>query len=238
VTGRAPRLFGLALLAALAVASVGAGAASAAPPTEQCKKIRGCVTVTGPWVSVPPSGEATFLLECPKRQGVVAGVDTLSSSKNVSVSWDAKPGTPIRAGTTTASWLFFRAVSTDSRAQVFQPFLGCIPPPKTGARSTLAARAVVKPANKLDRWMTFVKLRAGKTVTASRACGKKGEHLVGGWQAIAFDTLNVPPDPELAAKVHVELTVGDARVVASVRTAAGMPQSAFPEVQVGAVCAV
>jgi len=221
--------------AALAVGLV--ASSSAAPPTNQCKKIRGCVTVTGPWVAVPPEGEATFLLECPKRQGVIAGVDALSSSKQLSVTWDAKPGTPIRAGTTTGPWLLFRALSTDNSRQVFQPFLGCIPPPKVGARSTLSARAVVKPNNKIDLWKSFVKLQAGKTVTGSRTCGKKGEHLVGGWQAIAFDTLNQPPNPELAAKVHVELTVGDARVVASVKTDKGMPQSAFPEVQVGAVCA-
>jgi hypothetical protein len=228
------------LVAGTAAVAVGAGlvaSSAAAPPTNQCKKIKGCVTVTGPWVSVPPEGEATFLLECPKRQGVIAGVDALSSSKKVAVSWDAKPGTPIRAGTSTGPWLFFRAVSTDNQRQVFQPFLGCIPPPKVGARSTLSARAVVKPANKIDRWKSFVKLQAGKTVTGSRTCGKKGEHLVGGWQAIAFDTLNQPPNPELAAKVNVELTVGDARVVASVRTDKGMPQFAFPEVQVGAVCA-
>jgi hypothetical protein len=233
----ARRLAPLALVVALAAAASLAGSSAAAPPTTQCKKIKGCVTVTGPWVSIPAQGEVTFLLQCPKRQGVVAGVDALSSSKHVSVSWDAKPGTPIRAGTSTGSWLFFRALSTDNSTQVFQPFLGCIPPPKVGARSTLSARAVVKPSNKIDRWMTYVKLKAGKTVTGSRTCGKKGERLIGGWQAIAFDTLNQPPNPELAAKIHVELTVGDVRVVASIRTDKGMPDSAFPEVQVGAVCA-
>ena len=43
---------------------------SAAPQTTQeCNKVKVCVHVVGPWVAVPATGEATLLLECPKRQG-------------------------------------------------------------------------------------------------------------------------------------------------------------------------
>ncbi len=237
MSARRGRLAGLAVLAAAALAvAIGSASSSAATPqTTQCEKIKGCVTVTGPWVAVPPDGGATFLLECPKRQGVIAGVDALASSTSVVVSWDAKPGTPIRAGTTTGSYLMFRATSTNGRRGVFQPFLGCIPPPKVSPRSTMSARAT-KPGKPLDLWQSKVPLKPGKTVIARRLCGKKGEHLVGGWQAVAFDTLNQAPNPEIAAFVHVALTVGDASVVATVRTDRGMPPSEFPEVQVGAVC--
>jgi hypothetical protein len=233
---------GGAALVALA-AAVAAGAAwaaaprpAAAPPTtNQCTKIKGCVTVTGPWVAVGPDGEADFLLECPKRAGVIAGVDALSDSKAVVVSWDAKLGTPIRAGTSTGSWLFFRAYATDAQRHVFQPYIGCIPPPKVGARSTLA---VVKPTKTIDRWKVNVHVRPGATKVVATVCGKKGEHLVGGWQSTAFDTLSATsaPDPELASKIHVALTVGDARVTASIRVERGVPVTAYPEVQVGAVC--
>jgi hypothetical protein len=224
------------LAACLVLVAGGAVATSANPPTTQCTKIKGCVTVTGPWVSVPADGQATFLLECPKRQGIIAGVDALASSTSVVVSWDAKPGTPIRAGTSTGSFLLFRANTTNGKAGVFQPFLGCIPPPKVSPRSTMSA-AATKPGKPLDLWQSKVTLKPGKTVIGTRICGKKGEHLVSGWQAVAFDTLNQAPNPELAAFAHVALTVGDARVVATVRTDHGMPLTAYPEVQVGAVCA-
>ena len=58
-----------------------------------------------------------------------------------------------------------------------------------------------------------------------------------GWEAVAFDTKSTPPNPSLAGKVHVKLTVGDVRVVVSIQTDAGMPADANAEVQVGAVCA-
>jgi hypothetical protein len=222
-------------LAAMAAGAAAVAASTAPPATTQCKKIKGCVTVQGPWVAVPAHGEVSFLLECPKRQGVIAGFDALASSPAVRVSWDGKLGTPVRAGTSTESTAFFRAASADGRAGVFQPFLGCIPPPKTGARSTLSAR-VTKPGAPLDRWKTTVTLKPGKHQKASRGCGKKGERLVGGWQAVVFNTSSTAPDPALADLVHVELTVGDRRVLASIRTDAEMPPAALAQVQVGAVC--
>jgi hypothetical protein len=230
-----------AMLAALVVTAAWSSAARPAglpPVTHECTKIKGCETVTGPWVAVPPDGEVGFLLECPNRAGVIAGVDVLSSSRNVSVSWDGKPGTPIRAGTSTGGWLFFRAVSTDGRPQVFQPFLGCVPPPKTGARSTLSA-SITRPTPTLDRWKTNVRVAPGRKILAATACGKKGEHLIGGWSATAFQPYNatVSPDPALASKIHVVLTVGDTRAAAGVLTDKGLPLGTFPEVQVGAVCA-
>jgi hypothetical protein len=232
------RLVLLAPLAACILLVAGGGVATSAnPPTTQCKNIKGCVTVTGPWVAVPADGsQATFLLECTKRQGIIAGVDALASSTSVVVSWEANPGTPIRAGTSTGPYLLFHATATDGKAGVFQPFIGCIPPPKVSPRSTMSAK-VTKPGKPLDLWQSKVTLKPGKTVIGTRVCGKKGEHLVAGWQAVAFDTLNQAPNPDLAALAHVALTVGDARVVATVRTDHGMPPTAYPEIQVGAVCA-
>jgi hypothetical protein len=235
---RAAALAFLAAVLAAAVAGAAAWSAPKPPTTNQCTKIKGCVTVTGPWVAVGPDGETDFLLECPKRAGVIAGVDVLSDSKAVVVSWDGKPGTPIRAGTSTGSWLFFRGIVTDGGRHVFQPYLGCIPPPKVGARSTLSARAVVKPSNKIDRWKVNVPVKAGTTKIAATTCGKKGERLVSGWESTAFNTLSATtaPDPELASLIHVTLVVGDTRVVATIKTDKGLSVTAYPEVQVGAVC--
>jgi hypothetical protein len=222
--------------AALVTAAAGVAAGPKAPPTtHQCTKVKDCVTVTGPWVAVPAQGEVGFLLECPKRKGVIAGFDALASSADVRVSWDAKLGAPVRAGTSTISVGFFRAESASGRQGVFQPVLGCVPPPKQATRQTASAR-VTHPGAPLDRWQTMVSLKPG-TRTGARTCGKKGEHPIDGWSAVAFDTKSTPPSPALADKVHVRLTVGDARVVAAIQTDAGMPVSAFARVQVGAVCA-
>jgi hypothetical protein len=64
---------GIAVAAAALLAS-GAGAA-----TQECAGIPTCIDVPGPWVAVPAHGQASFLLDCPQRRGVVGGVDALAS---------------------------------------------------------------------------------------------------------------------------------------------------------------
>jgi hypothetical protein len=154
---------GVAALSALVV-----GAKAATPTVTPCKGIRDCITVPGPWVAVPAQGEASFLLECPKRQGTIGGVDALASSADVHLSWDARAAVPLKSGTTTGSIMFFRAGSAHARPGSFQPTLGCIPPPKTNPRSTLSAR-VTHPVDPFDRWQTIVKLRAGARQVGARA---------------------------------------------------------------------
>jgi hypothetical protein len=134
-----------ALLAgALLTLAVSAGALAAkkpppAPPkTQQCKRIKNCISVPGPWVAVPAHGEVTYLLECPKRQGIIGGFDALASSKDIRVSWDGKLGDgAVRPGTSTIGVAFFRAESASGQAGSFQPVLGCIPPPKVSTQSPL-----------------------------------------------------------------------------------------------------
>jgi hypothetical protein len=238
------RALAATLAAAAALAGAAYAAAPAAPPkTTQCKGVKNCVTVPGPWVAVAPNAETVFLLECPKRQGIIAGIDALSSSKAVRVTWEAKLGTPVRAGTSTGFLAFFHAWSSNGRPGSFQPVLGCIPPPKVNERSPLSARATVitKPGDPVNRWQISVPLKPGARQTVARACGGKKnnkERLIGGWSAITFGTkeTTTPPNANLASKVHLQLTIGDVRVVASVRTDASMPEGAIPKVQVGAVC--
>ena len=198
-----------------------------------------CITVNGPWVAVPARGEATFLLECPKRQGTVGGVDVLASSTDVRVTWDAGvPSAPIRGGgNTTGPYLLFHAVSATGKPGLMQPWIGCLPNPPTNPRSTTSARvvAITKPGKPVDLWQTSVPLHAGRQ-TASRACGGKGERLLSGWQATAFK-VDSAPSTALAAHVHAAVVVGDVRVAASIATSAGIPAGDEPEVQVGAVCA-
>jgi hypothetical protein len=235
----------LALALLVVGAAAGAGAAFAArtasvPRPNPCKGVRNCITVNGPWVAVPASGAATFLLECPKRNGYVAGIDTLASSSDVRASWNARlpaPPSPISKAATviTGPFILFTAYSAGGKQGLLQPWIGCVPVPPQNPRSTTSARvaAVAKPGAPVNLWQTTIPVHTGHQ-TASRGCGK-GERLLGGWQATAFKGDN--PAPALASKVHVTLAIGDGRVAVSVRTDAGIPLAAFPEVQVGATCA-
>lgn len=229
-----------ALLVAASFAAVMPAAALAASPppsggleANPCKGIKNCITVAGPWVAVPATGEAGFLLECPKRSGTIAGTDVLGSSQDMRVVWDGIPGTPVRPGTSTRFFAFFRAASAAGKPGLFQPYIGCIPSPNATPRATVSAR-ITRPTKTLDRWQTLVNLKAGTRQTASRGCGKR-ERLIGSWHAVVFGSTSAP-DPALADKVHVGLTVANGKVGASIQTDAGMPAGAQAEVQVGAVC--
>jgi hypothetical protein len=244
MTARRFVLGALATAAVAASAAAGAFAAAQAGPGKPtpCKGIRNCITVNGPWVAVPATGTATFLLECPKRNGYVAGIDTLASSTDVRALWEARlpqPPSPLSKATTsiTGPYVLFTAVSAGGKRGLLQPWIGCVPTPPTNPRVTTSARVaprVTKPGAPVDRWQTTLDLHAGHQ-TGSRGCGK-GERLVDGWQSIAFKS-DAAPDPALAAKVSVGLKIGDGRVAVSVQTRPGIPSSAFPEVQVGATCA-
>ena len=115
--------------------------AQAAPQqTNECNGIRECLRAQGPWVVVPARGEVLYLLDCPRRQGIVGGLDALSSSSNVQVQFEAQLGAPVAPGRTTTRYALFRAYSTNGRRGLFQPRIGCI---RTSAspRSTTAVKA-------------------------------------------------------------------------------------------------
>jgi hypothetical protein len=236
----------LAGAGAAATAILAAAALAATPPPAKkpnpCKGIKNCITVNGPWVAVPGSGAATFLLECPKRNGYVGGIDALTSSDDVRMSWEARMPQPINtplAKTTNSlsgPYAFFTGISAAGKRGFMQPWIGCVPTPPTNPRVTVSARAAsaALPGKPVDRWQKTVMVHAGHQ-TATRACGK-GERLLGGWQAIAFKA-DAFPNAALQGKVHPTLATGDGQMVVSVKTDPGIPDSAFPEVQVGALCA-
>src|SRR5207248_7535632 len=108
-----------ALVLAVAAAALFASGASAA--TVECAGIPTCIDVPGPWVAVPASGEAKFLLDCPQRRGVVGGVDALASSRHIHVTFEGLLGGPVAPGRTTTRYAFFRAVSGNHREGLFEP---------------------------------------------------------------------------------------------------------------------
>ena len=223
---------------AIAVAAGPPAPAPAAPPdpskANPCAEVKNCNTIEGPWVAVPATGEANFLLECPKRAGTIGGTDALASSSDVRVVWEGNPGSPVRPGTTTVFFAFFRASSAHGRPGAFRPYIGCIPPQKANPRARVSAR-ITHPGNFLDRRQSLLRLKPGATQIASQDCGK-GERLLDGWYAVVFAT-STPPGPALGSKVRVTLVTVNDKIVATAHTEAGMPASALAQLQVGAVCA-
>jgi hypothetical protein len=233
------------LVLAGAVFAAGSVARDAAAPqtTQECHKVKVCVHVVGPWVAVPASGEATWLLECSKRQGSVGGTDARASSVHVHVWFDGQIGAPISQGVTTGAFLLFHAISDDGKAGSFEPLLGCIPIKKqSSSRSTLSARRVASgiPGTPvgvpLQPRATLVVLQAGSKQTTVETCQKK-ETLVGSWYGLAFST-KTPPDvtPVLSA-VTVKTSPEGTSVKAAIQTGSSLPLTDEAEVQIGAVCA-
>jgi hypothetical protein len=242
--------------AALASGSLAKQAASpfyavAPPKSRQCKNVKGCLLVVGPWVAVPANGETTFLLTCPKRHGSVGGSDSQVTSKHVHVWFDAQISSPIIQGTTTGPFLLFHAVTDNGKPGAFEPLLGCIAPQyPSSIRSTVSARVATDlPGTTsgvpLDPRATLVVLYAGAKQKATTSCTGR-ERLVGSWSALAFVTSErnsivalLTPPPSLAhdGDVTTKTALAGGEVVGTIQTDKSLPFRPLAEVQIGAICA-
>jgi hypothetical protein len=233
----------LVLAGAVFAAASLARTAAAPQTTQECNKVKVCVHVVGPWVAVPATGEATWLLECAKRQGSVGGTDARASSVHVHVWFDGQIGAPIQQGITTGSFLLFHAVTDNGKPGSFEPLMGCIPIKKqSSSRSTLSARRIAAPLPgtpvgvPLQPRATLVVLQAGSKQTTSQACQKK-ETLVGSWSGLAFGTKQPPDVAPVLGAVTVKTSVEGTSVKAAIQTGGSLPLTDEAEVQIGAVCA-
>jgi hypothetical protein len=180
-------------------------------------------------VAVPANGEAKFLLDCPQRRGVVAGVDALASSRDVHVTFDALLGGPVAPGRTTTRYAFFRAVSGQHRKGLFEPRIGCIPSSTGGAQTTAYVSTPV--GAPLDLAAATMLVRPGTEKHTTLGCAN-GERLVDSWNATAFAT---PAPPSFADAVQVVRTTHQGQVAVSITASEALPRSAI--VQVGVRCA-
>ncbi|HZQ82769.1 MAG TPA: hypothetical protein VFB25_12410 [Gaiellaceae bacterium] len=227
------RAFLLALVAALAVAAATAPAGGA---TNECQGIQKCISVPGPWVVVPPHGNAEYLLTCPKGQSIVGGLDAQVTSRTVHVTFeDAQLGAPVGPGITTTKYALFRAVSTSGSVQSFQPFLGCIPVQGGGGRSTTSARTVSPPGQNLDLRSRIVVIGPGDVKFTRVGCAAN-ETLIGGWDAIAFRTKK-PPSTASIALIHAHYAIAKKQVVVTASATDALSADANAIVQAGAECA-
>jgi hypothetical protein len=221
----------LPLVAALAAA---AAFTSSAGATSECHGIPQCIPVPGPWVVVPARGTASYLLTCPGGRSVVGGTDAQVTSRAVHVGFDARLGAPVQPGVSTTRYAFFRAWSTSSRAQMFQPRLGCIPVQGGGGRSTVSAR-VSPPGPSLEYRARVVVIGPG-LVKFGRARCLGSEQIVGSWTAVAFRTKNPPPLGDAALVRATRVVVGKEVVVTAAATDR-LSIDAHAVAQVGAECA-
>ncbi len=218
----------VALALAVLVAAV---AASGAGATSECAGIPTCIDVPGPWVAVPAQGEAVFLLECPQRRGTVVGVDSLASSRDIHVTFDALLGGPVGPGRTTTSYAFFRAVSGRHQLGLFEPRIGCAPPPNSGPQTTALVLTPAGPP--VDIAAATVPLAPGSVRHVTLGC-VRGEHLIDSWDATAFPE---PVSPALAGAVHVQRSLSGGQVAVTIVASEALPRAAHAVVQVGVRCA-
>lgn len=208
------------------------GTARPSGAVDECRGIKACAAVEGPWVIVRSGVESDFLLTCPKR-GVVAGVDAAATTTSVRLSFDGRLGSPVSPGVTTTSNAYFRGILVRGRIAAFQPWLGCIAV-GGGGRSTVSARVRAGPVGPaLVRRARILWLRPGETKTATIGC-PAGERLVGGWDAIAFLRKPVLRDAPL---VHARYELAGRKVVARIDASDALPATAHALAEVGAACA-
>lgn len=229
------RWLGLTVLVAAiaAIAAVPAGAA------DECRGLRVCLPVGGPWVAVPAAGAVDYELRCPLPRYVVAGVDVRLADAEIDVAFRGEVGAPVGPGVTTRSSALFTAVSTAAvrRPTSFRPFVGCVPRSGGGGRSQTAFRA--PPPGGLRPTFPVVRLVVGRRVVEGRsvvtARCPRGSRLLGGSHAVAFRTKE-PPSSRLLAAVRVQRSLAAGAVVARVAVAAGVLSGVRAEIQLHAIC--
>lgn len=227
------------LLLVAAVAACGVAAASA-PAADECRGLRVCLSVAGPWVVVPAGGDnVDYLLRCPLPGYVVAGVDARLSESEIDVSFRGETGSPVSAGVTTQRAVVFSARSTAStrRLSSFRPFAGCVPTSGGGGREQTAYNATprggLRPTRPLQLVVVTRLVREGTSVIRVRCA--RGARLLRGSHAVAFRTAE-PPPVEVLRAVRVARSVAGGAVVARVSVAPAALGGTPAEVQLHAVC--
>jgi hypothetical protein len=223
------------LAAAIVLLAAAAGTATPARAAGECHGIQKCIHVPGPWVVVPAHATAEYLLSCPGGRSVVGGVDARATSRKVHVSFDGRIGAPVQPGITTTRYAFFRAVSSSSRAEAFQPFLGCIPAQSGGGRSTVSARVVSPPGPAVEYRARVVVIGPSQVRVARVSC-LASESLVGAWHAVAFRTA-APPQLAHVELVHATGVVRGTHVSVTASSTDALSIDAHAIVQAGAECA-
>jgi hypothetical protein len=220
------------VLAALACAVLAAGATRAGA-TNECRGLRVCVRVVGPWVVVPVShARVEFQLTCPRRY-LVGGLDAELSDPAIDIAFLGKLGAPIAPGITTTRKAVFVAtfVGSSRRAVTFRPHLGCVP--ASGAGGGIPTARVVPPGQPAVRRVRTLRVAPGRARAVAAGCAS-AERLISGSHAVGFYTAR-PPAARLVRAVSTRQSLARDHVVVSAR--AGALGGVRAIVQVSAICA-
>jgi hypothetical protein len=199
------------LLLAVVCAAVVAPAAHA---TNECRGLKVCVPVAGPWVLTSSAAQVQYDLACPKNY-IVAGLDAELSDRGIDIGFVGALGSPVNPGITTKHDAVFlgRLVRGRSAAPTFRPHIGCVPASGGGQRVPTAFRAF-PPGNTVDRQVREVAASRDRVVTAR--CPAR-ETLTSASHAIGFPG-SVPPTRARAAGIHVTQRIRNGIVALVIRS--------------------
>jgi hypothetical protein len=190
----------LVLAAVCAAAAVAAGSAGA---TNECRGLKVCVPVAGPWVVTAGGGQVTFQLSCPRRF-VVAGLDAELSRAGVDVTFRGSLGTPVNPGITTSrSAEFLARLLANGEAATFRPHIGCVPASGGGQRFPTVHRSV-RPGQRLVPTVVQLPVMPGVHRFAERCAA--GKRLLAATHAVGFYGTS-PPSAALVRSVTVAQAV-------------------------------
>ncbi|MHB8468960.1 MAG: hypothetical protein ACYDCH_04290 [Gaiellaceae bacterium] len=212
-----------ALCALAAVAAAPAGA------TSECRGLRTCVPVAGPWVLATTSAQVQYQLACPKRF-LVGGLDAEVSNRAVEVGFVGALGSPVSPGVTTSTSALFlgQLVRGTDAAASFRPHIGCIPSAGGGQRVPTAF-APGRPA--MPQSVRFAVVRGAHRYAAR--C-PSGQQLVSYTHALGFYTA-APPTLALVHAVHATFVVGAGAVHVTVAGALAL-SGTRAELQLDLLC--
>lgn len=203
------------IAAAVAVAAAAFAAAGNAGATNECRGLKVCVPVAGPWVVAGSAAQVSFQLSCPPKF-VVAGLDAELSRRGVDVTFRGALGTPVNPGITTSrSAEFFGRLLVGGAPATFRPHIGCIPASGSGERFP----TTVRPAPPIAPTTVQLAVRAGVHRYAKRCAA--GKRLEAASHSVGFYT-PAPPDASIVRSVAVTQKVG-AGVVRLVVRAGSLP---------------
>lgn len=215
-------------VAVAAVVTAAFAAAGGVGATNECRGLKVCVPVAGPWVVTGSTGQVTFLLSCPPKF-VVAGLDAELSRGGVDVTFRGALGSPVNPGITTSrSAEFLGRLLAGGAPATFRPHIGCIPASGSGERFP----TVVRPAPPLRPVAVQLAVRPGVHRYAERCAA--GKTLASASHSIGFYT-PAPPDASVVRSVSVTQSAGGGVVRLVVR--AGPLSGVRAIVQVELECA-
>jgi hypothetical protein len=220
------------------VLAAGCAALAAAAPagaTGECRGLKVCVPIHGPWVLTPANEQVEFQLSCPPRY-TVAGLDAELTDRTIDVTFIGTLGSPVNPGVTTSGAAVFlgRFVGTRTAAASFRPHVGCVPATGGGQRVPTAYH-VFPPGKPTLRIVKTLEVGPGSTRSVVAACAPR-DRLASASHAVAFYTAQ-PPGAQLASAVTVTRVVRSGRVRLTAHGTAAL-QGVRAIVQLDLVCAV